>query len=109
MLEALFGSINRERVLLFLCCRNEGYATEISEFFEVRVVVIQNQLERLESGGVIFSRKVGRTRNYALNPRYVFRKELIVLLKKALSFYPQEMRDKLELARRRPRRKGKPL
>jgi hypothetical protein len=81
----------------------------MAEFFKVRVVVIQNQLERLEQGGVIYSRKVGKTRVYVMSPRYVFRKELTALLKRALSFYPRDIRDRLELVRRRPRRKGKPL
>ena len=109
MLQALFGSMNRERVLLFLYCRDEGYARGIARFFNSSLDPIQKQLERLEEGGVVYGREAGKTRLYALNPRYPFLKELKALLAKALSFYPQEAREELTTDRRRPRRRGKPL
>lgn len=109
MLEALLGSINRERVLLFLYTRKEGYAREISRFFKINLNQIQKQLERLENGAIAYSRVVGKTRLYGLNPRYPFRAELNALLGKALTFYSAEDRKKLTMDRRRPRRKGKPL
>lgn len=90
MLEALFGSINRERVLLFLHARNEGYSREIARFFKTDLDPIQKQLGRLEFGGVIYSRNTGKTRVYSLNPRYPYLAELSALLDKALSFYPVE-------------------
>jgi len=70
---------------------------------------IQNQFEKLELGGVLYSRLVGRTRLYTFNPRFVFLEELKQMLDKALSFYPEEERERLQVTRRRPRRKGKPL
>jgi len=109
MLEALLGSINRERVLLFLYNRKEGYAREIARFFKINLNQIQKQLERLEEGGIAYSRTVGKTRLYGLNPRYPFRGELNALLLKVLTFYSPADRKKLMLNRRRPRRKGKPL
>ena len=109
MLEALFGSVNRERVLLFLYVRKEGYSREISRFFRTDLSQIQKQLERLEVGGVLYSRALGKTRVYRLNPRYPFRVQLEALLDKALSFYPAEERERLTMVRRRPRRRGKPL
>ncbi|KPJ60871.1 MAG: DNA-binding protein [Latescibacteria bacterium DG_63] len=109
MLEALFGSVNRERVLLFLYARKEGYSREISKLFRTDLSQIQNQLERLEIGDVLCSRSMGKTRLYELNPRYPFRAQLEALLDKVLSFYPSEERERLTMIRRRPRRKGKPL
>ena len=109
MLEALLGSINRERVLLFLHTCHEGYAREISRFFKTDLDPIQKQLERLEFGGVIYSRNAGKTRVYAINPRYPFLAELKALLDKALTFYPEEEKKGLMMVRQRPRRKGKPL
>jgi len=109
MLESLFGSINRERVLSFLYARGEGYPREIARFFETDLNPIQKQLEKLEAGGVLYSRLAGKTRLYALNPRYAFLSELKGLLEKALSFYPQDEREALLMNRRRPRRQGKPL
>jgi hypothetical protein len=109
MLEYLFGSISTERVLIFLFAREEGYAREISRFYETEFNSVYQQLSKLEFGGVIVSRKAGNTRLYRFNPRYPFLKELKSLLEKVLSFYPQEEREKLIMNRRRPRRSGKPL
>lgn len=94
MLEALFGSVSREQVLLFLHCRREGYAREIARFFEASLDPVQKQLDRLESGGVLFSRNVGKTRQYGLSPGYPFAEELGALLEKALSLYPREDRER---------------
>jgi hypothetical protein len=109
MLESLLGSVNRERVLIFLKARGQGYAREIARFFKTDLDPVQKQLERLEFGGVVYSMSAGKTKIYSLNPRYAFLSELNALLEKALSFYPEEEREELTLARQRPRRKGKPL
>ncbi len=109
MLQPILGSENIERVLVFIFARKEGYATEIARFFETDLYGIQNQLDKLETGGVVVSRLAGRTRLYTFNPRYPFLTELQSLLDKALSFYPVDMREKLLMNRRRPRRRGKPL
>ncbi|HEU4743765.1 MAG TPA: hypothetical protein VFS61_00965, partial [Anaerolineales bacterium] len=70
---------------------------------------IQRQLDKLESGGVLVSRTAGRTRLYQFNPRYPFLNELKQLLEKALSFYPEDIRENLVMNRRRPRKRDKPL
>ena len=109
MIEALLGSKNAERVLIYLFSREEGYAREITRFFDTDLKSVQKQLNRLETGGVLVSREVGRTRPYTFNPRYPFLNELKALLEKALSFYPEKERDELVMNRRRPRAKGKSL
>ena len=109
MLETLFGTINRERVLLYLFARDEGYPREVAKFYGTDLRSIQNQFEKLEDGRVLYSRMVGNTRLYAFNPSYPFLEELKALLDKALSFYPDNERDQLVMVRRRPRRKAKPL
>jgi DNA-binding MarR family transcriptional regulator len=109
MLEPILGTRNSERILLFILSRDSGYATEIARLFSTDLYGIQRQLDRLEAGGVLVSKKVGRTRVYTFNPRYPLLRELRSLLQKALSFYPQEERDELVMNRRRPRRRGKPL
>ncbi len=109
ILQSLLGSENCERVLIFMLTRNEGYAREIAYFYGTNLYGIQKQLDKLELGSVLVSRTVGRTRLYTFNPRYPFLKELRALLEKAFSFYPEELREKLEMVRRRPRRRGKPL
>jgi hypothetical protein len=109
MLEPVLGSINKERILLYLHLRREGYAREISRFFKTDLAPVQKQLERLENGGVLYSRSAGRTKLFGLNPRYPFLGELRALLEKVLTFFPPDERDKLVKVRTRPRRKGKPL
>jgi hypothetical protein len=109
MLEPILGSVNAERVLVYLTARDEGYTREIARFFGADPDSIQKQLVKLEAGGVLISREAGRTVTYQFNPRYVFLTELKLLLEKALSFYPEEERERLWMSRRRPRRRGKPL
>jgi len=109
MLEPVLGSKGRERVLVFLRARGEGYAREIARFYDTDLVQVQKQLDRLEFGGVLTGRAVGRTRLYTFNPRYPFLDELAALLDKALQFYSEDERDALVMNRRRPRRRGKPL
>lgn len=109
MLEAILGSAVREKVLLFILARESGYAREISAFFNVSLNQVQKQMDGLEAGGVLMSRNAGRTRIYEFNPRYPFLEELKNLLLKALSFYPEETKEELQMNRRRPRRRAKPL
>jgi predicted ArsR family transcriptional regulator len=109
MLVPLLATENSERVLIFLLSRNEGYAREIAQFFDTNLYAIQRQLDKLEAGGVLVSRTVGRTRLYQFNPRYPFLNELKQLLEKALSFYPEDVRENLVMNRRRPRKRDKPL
>jgi hypothetical protein len=95
MLEPVLGSASSERALIFILARGKGYATEISRFFVADLSPIQKQLDKLELGGVLISHTAGRTRFYEFNPRYPFLKELMGLLEKALSFYPEKERDSL--------------
>ncbi len=103
------GSVNKERVLLFISARGEGYPRDIARFFSTGLTPVQRQLELLERGGILVSRLVGRTRVYTFNPGYPLLPEVTSLLKKAITFYPEDERDRLLMARQRPRRSGKPL
>lgn len=109
MLASLLGSVNKERVLVYLAARGRGYARQIARFFDAPLYPVQNALDKLEGAGVLVSRDVGSTREYEFNPRYPARRELARLVDRALSLYPPALRDQLLQARSRPRRKGKPL
>ena len=109
MIESIVGSISCERVLTFLNAREEGYAREIATFYSSSLAPIQKQLDKLELGGVLVSCTAGRTRLYTFNPRYPLLSELSALLEKSISFYDEELKQRLLLNRRRPRRRGKPL
>jgi hypothetical protein len=107
MIEPILGSKSAERVLIFLLIKNEGYAREIARFYNTTLSVIQKQLDKLEAGGVLVSREIGRTRVYSFNSRYPFLPELKSLLEKAFTFYPEAEQMEFTHERRRPRRRGK--
>lgn len=109
MLEAVFGSIGAERVLVVIAGRGKAYAREIAKIFDMNPPTIHKQLDRMERDGLLVSQEVGRTRVYEFNPRFAFKDELQALLDKALSMYPADVRNEILLVRKRPRRKGKPL
>ena len=109
MLSALVGSVNKERVLVYLAARDRGYAREIARFFDAPLSPVQGALDRLEAAGVLISRPVGRTREYEFDPRYPARTQLAALVNRAIELYPASMRDALLIHRTRPRRKGKSL
>ena len=109
MIEPIVGSKSCEEVFIFIFARNEGYAKAIADFFNSDIYAIQKQLKRLEAANILVSKKVGRTRLYQFNPRYPFLKELKSLLDKALSYYPDDIKENLLMNRRRPRKSDKPL
>jgi len=109
MLEPLFGNTTVEKILLFMARYQNAYAQDIADTFGIPHNGVQQQLRRLEEGGVVVSRLYGRVRLYEFNPRYPFLTELRALLEKALKFLPREELDKYYMKRTRPRRAGKPL
>ena len=54
MLEAILGSISKERVFLYLFAREKGYPREIAMFFNTSITPIKKQLESLESQNVLY-------------------------------------------------------
>lgn len=109
MLEPILGNPTIEKVLLFISVYNEGYAKRMADTFNIPVNGIQQQLSRLEEGGVLVSQKKGNTRIFMFNPRYVFLEELNSLLKKALKMITKEETKKYYRQRTRPRKTGKPI
>jgi DNA-binding transcriptional ArsR family regulator len=109
MLESLFGNIIVEKILFFLNTYGEGYPLGMAKTFDVSVNRIQQQLRRLEEGGIVVSRLAGRVRLYTFNPRYPFLSELRSFISKAYEFLPKEDKERFYRMRTRPRRAGKPL
>ena len=107
MLEAAFGSLAAERVLLFLHRYEQAYGRQIAVAFDMPVSEIQKQLRKLELGGLLVSQMIGRTRLYGWNPRSVFVTPLRGLLQAILEQLPPEQRAPYAGGRRRPRRAGK--
>lgn len=109
MLEGLFGNIIIEKILFFLYVYTEGYPLGMAKVFGVPVNRIQQQLKRLENGGIVVSRLVGKVRLYTFNPRFPFLEELKELMAKAYEFVPENEKERYFRMRKRPRRAGKPL
>ena len=106
-MKSLFGSLSRERILTFIAAREQGYASEIVEFWKCPDRPIKRELIRLEADGVLIAKPVGRTIVYSMNPRYFVRNELTALLFKIIDAYPPEWKEDLLHNRRRPRARGK--
>lgn len=109
VLEPLFESGTKEKLLLYIFTHGESYPREIARSLGLYVNTVQYQLLKMESGGVLYSKLKGRIRLFGFNPRYPFRRELEALLAKALAFVPEEEAERLYRPRLRPRRTGKPL
>jgi len=109
MLEALFDSPVKEKILLFIYSNGESYPREIAREYSYYINAVQYQLFKLEAAGLLYSKLKGKVRLFGFNPRYPFKKELEKLLEKALQFYPESEKAKHYMKRRRPRRTGKPL
>ena len=109
LLEPVFGNKTAERVLLYLANYQQGYARDIAQTYETTLSMVQKQLTRLEEGGILVSRLVGKTRVYEFNPRWYFYKEILALLEKALQALPKDEVEKYYRKRQRPRRAGKAM
>jgi len=103
-----FGSRTRTRVLLALRLLGESYPRELSRLLESPLNAVQQALLGLERDGLVAARTAGRTRLYRLNPRYFACAELTQFLLR-LTEPEDELRQRVEAMRRRPRRTGKPL
>lgn len=109
MLEALFNSRTKERVLLFIYTHQEGYAKMISRRLQLPLRSVQLQLKRMEAGDVLVCKKQDRALIYQFNPRYPFYKELTSILEKLLTLLPEKDREENFTPRLRPRKTGKTL
>ena len=62
MLEPLFESTAKERILFFLHTHGESFPREIARDLGIYVNTVRNQLLKLERGGVLYSRLKGKVR-----------------------------------------------
>jgi hypothetical protein len=109
MLEAIFGNRTAERVFLHIYHYGEVHARAIADDYGVVVNPIRSQIEKFENAGILVGKAAGRTRLYSFNKKSPFVKPLQELLKIAYESIPIEEREVLFAARRRPRKKGKPV
>ena len=103
-----FGGRVRSQVLLALSLLEETFPRELARLLDVPLNGVQQALRGLEGDGLVAARTAGRTRLYRLNPRYFALQELGSYLKRLVEA-EDELRERSEKLRRRPRRVGKPL
>ena len=89
MLEAIVGSVTAEKVLLYLQNYEQWYGREIAATFDISNSQVQKQLLKLESGGLLVSQLVGRTRLYQWNPRNPLVPPIRSLLSAAIDSLPR--------------------
>ena len=102
MIASLFGSLLKEKILVYLAVNPESYPNEIARNFMTSLSSVQNHLEHLENDGIVCSRLKGKTRLYDIDPRCPFKKELTALFDKLYLFMDQSEKDKYYIKRIRP-------
>jgi len=107
VLEAVFGNRSAAQTLMFLEAYGSGHALRIAETYGVPVSAIQRQLIRLETGGVLVSRKIGAARVFEFNPRSPSARNLRAFLAAELEALPEDETKRYYRQRQRPRRTGK--
>ena len=108
-LEAILGGRTAALLLLYLIHYGEVYASGAARDLDVSLGPIQRQLEKFEAAGLLISRLVGRTRVYTFNPKVPAARKLEELARLYYDAMPLRERETLFSARRRPRRRGKPV
>lgn len=109
MLEAIVGSVAAEKVLLYLQNYDQAHGREIAATFGISNSQVQKQLQKLESGGLLASQLVGRTRLYRWNQRNPLVPPFRALLEVALDSLPATEQQRFFRKRTRPRRSDKAL
>lgn len=109
MIETIFGNQTAAKVMLYLFHYGEAYASGISNDMDITKSQVIKQLNRFEEGNILVSKTYGKTRVYSFNPKLGVIKKLKDLIQVFYESIPLEQREELFNARRRPRRKGKPI
>ncbi len=105
---ALFGNPTRTGVLLVLALVDESYPQELARLLGRSLSTVQVAVDRLELDGIVSSRRLGSERRVTLNPRFYAARTLRSFLME-LAHQQREIVEAVSEARRRPRRRGKPL
>lgn len=109
MLETIFGNTTAAKIMLYLFHNGEGYASGIAADMGITKSQVLKQLNRFEEAGVFVSKEMGKVRVYTFNPKIGLTKKLKDLIQVFYDAIPLEQKEELFSARRRPRRKGKPV
>ena len=109
MIETIFGNPTAAKVMLYLFHNGEAYAFGIAKDMNITLSQVQKQLDRFEEAGILVSKSMGQVRVYSFNPKLGVTKKLKDLIQVFYEAIPLEQKEEMFSARRRPRRKGKPV
>lgn len=109
MLETIFGSETVATILLNIYHYEAIHARAIARNMGKVHGGIVLQLDRLEAGGLLVSKEVGRTRVYSFNPKSPYTEPVKKIVQITYDALPVKVKDKLFQERTRPRAKGKPV
>ncbi|HSX03346.1 MAG TPA: DUF6314 family protein [Rhabdochlamydiaceae bacterium] len=90
MLETIFGSKSRQKILIFLFVNGKCYGAQLQRLLTTPLTPIQTALLRLEKAGIVSSYFEGKTRVYQFDPSFPLLDELETLLKKAYTLLPPQ-------------------
>ncbi len=107
MLETIFGSETTATILLNIYHYEEIHARAIARNMGKVHGGIVHQLDRLESGGLLVSKEIGRTRVYLFNPKSPYIDPVKKIIQITYDAMPIKVKEKLFQERLRPRAKGK--
>lgn len=91
-LRSLIGSATRAKILLYLSVYKETYPRELTINLKLPLFGVQTQLKKLLKGGVISVKKDANRQMFSFNPDFELKKELLALIKKAMTTLPARER-----------------
>lgn len=110
MLETILGNRNAYYSLLFVYHYGEVYPNLVAKSLgEKTLTPIQAQFKRLEEGGILKGKKIGRATMYSFNEKSSIVKHLREMVKIEYENILPKDKEKLFAIRARPRRTGKPV
>lgn len=109
MLETIFGNETVATILLNIYHYDSIHARAIARNMGKVHAGINSQLDRLEAGGLLVSKEIGRSRVYSFNPKSPFTSPVKQMLQITYDSLPIKLKEKMFQERIRPRAKGKPV
>ena len=109
MLETIFGNETVATILLNLYHYDGIHARAIARNMGKVHGGIVHQLDRLEAGGLLVSKEIGRTRVYMFNPKSPYTALVKQIIQITYDSLPPKLKEKIFSEHSRPRAKGKPI
>jgi hypothetical protein len=109
MLETIFGNETVALILLNIYHYEAIHARAIARNMNRVHGGIVHQLDRLEAGGLLVSKAIGKTRVYSFNPKSPYTAPVKQIIQITYDSLPIKQKEKIFSERTRPRAKNKPI